>query len=134
MPVLNSIAAFAEDMTAWRRHLHANPELSYQEHETAAFVAEKLKSFGIEVTTGVGGTGVVGVLVGAKGDGPTIGLRADMDALAIEEKNNTPYRSVNVGVMHACGHDGHTTMLLEKLFSSFNLPKKWVVKTAEPRG
>ena len=89
MPVLNSIAAFAEDMTAWRRHLHANPELSYQEHETAAFVAEKLKSFGIEVTTGVGGTGVVGVLVGAKGDGPTIGLRADMDALAIEERKTT---------------------------------------------
>ncbi|MFT7594020.1 MAG: amidohydrolase [Paracoccaceae bacterium] len=112
MPVLNSIAAFADDMTAWRRHLHANPELSYQEYETAAFVAEKLESFGIEVTTGIGETGVVGVLKGRKGDGPTIGLRADMDALAIEEKNDTPHRSINAGVMHACGHDGHTTMLL----------------------
>jgi len=99
-------------MTKWRQHLHQNPELSYQEFETAKFVAEKLESFGIEVTKGIGGTGVVGVLQGSKGNGPTIGLRADMDALAIEEKNDFSHKSRNHGVMHACGHDGHTTMLL----------------------
>ena len=112
MPVLNSIAAFADEMTAWRRHLHANPELSYQEHETAAFIADKLRSFGIEVTEGVGGTGVVGILEGTKGDGPSIGLRADIDALAIDERNDVGHRSTKPGVMHACGHDGHTAMLL----------------------
>ena len=112
MPVLNSIAAFASEMAAWRRHLHANPELSYQEHETAALIAEKLRSFGIEVTEGVGGTGVVGTLIGTRGNGPTIGLRADMDALAIEERNDFDHRSTKAGVMHACGHDGHTAMLL----------------------
>ncbi len=112
MPIYNSIADFQDEMTGWRRHLHENPELSYQEHETAAFVAEKLRSFGIEVTTGIGGTGVVGVVQGDKGKGATIGLRADMDALAIEEKNDFAHCSKNPGVMHACGHDGHTTMLL----------------------
>ncbi len=112
MPVINRIAAFHDDMTAWRHHLHENPEMSYQEHETAAFVAEKLRSFGIEVTEGIGGTGLVGVLQGNGGDGPTIGLRADMDALAIEEKNDFDHVSKRAGVMHACGHDGHTTMLL----------------------
>jgi len=112
MPVNNRIASFSDEMTEWRQHLHQNPELSYQEFETAKFVAEKLRGFGIEVTTGIGGTGVVGVLQGAKGDGPTIGLRADMDALAIEEKNDFAHASKNPGVMHACGHDGHTTMLL----------------------
>ena len=112
MPVLNSIAGFAPEMARWRRHLHANPELSYQEYETAAFVATKLRSFGIEVTEGLGGTGVVGVLQGANGDGPTVGLRADMDALAIEERNDFEHRSTKPGVMHACGHDGHTAMLL----------------------
>ena len=112
MPVLNSIAAFADEMTEWRRHLHAHPELSYQEHETASFVANQLRSFGVAVTEGVGGTGVVGVLDGTKGQGPTIGLRADMDALAIEEKADIAHRSTRPGVMHACGHDGHTAMLL----------------------
>jgi len=112
MPVNNRIASFSEEMTEWRQHLHQNPELSYQEFETAKFVAGKLHDFGIEVTKGIGGTGVVGVLQGAKGDGPTIGLRADMDALAIEEKNSFDHKSKNHGVMHACGHDGHTTMLL----------------------
>jgi len=112
MPILNSIADFADEMTGWRQHLHANPELSYQEHETASFVADKLRSFGIQVTEGVGGTGVVGVLDGNNGDGPTIGLRADMDALAIDERNEFAHRSTKPGVMHACGHDGHTTMLL----------------------
>jgi len=112
MPVNNRIASFSDEMTKWRQHLHQNPELSYQEFETAKFVAEKLESFGIEVTKGIGGTGVVGVLHGSKGDGPTIGLRADMDALAIAEKNDFPHKSRNHGVMHACGHDGHTAMLL----------------------
>ena len=112
MPILNSIAEFAAEMTAWCHHLHAHPELSYQEHEAAAFIAGKLRDFGIAVTEGVGGTGVVNVLDGAKGDGPTIGLRADMDALAIEEKNDFSHRSTRPGVMHACGHDGHVAMLL----------------------
>jgi len=112
MPVNNRIASFHATMTEWRQHLHANPELSYQEHETAAFVANKLRAFGIEVTESVGGTGVVGVLHGNKGDGPSIGLRADMDALAIDEKNTFSHISKKPGIMHACGHDGHTTMLL----------------------
>lgn len=112
MPVLNRIAEFQNEMTLWRHHLHANPELSYQEHQTASFVAEKLRSYGIEVTEGVGGTGVVGVLHGNRESGRSIGLRADMDALAIEERNDFAHRSTNRGVMHACGHDGHTTMLL----------------------
>lgn len=112
MPIKNRIGAFHDEMTRWRHHLHANPELSYQEYETARFVAEKLRSFGVEVTEGVGGTGVVGVLKGNRESGSSIGLRADMDALAIEERNDFPHRSTKSGVMHACGHDGHTTMLL----------------------
>jgi len=112
MPVKNRIAEFHDEMTQWRQHLHARPELSYQEHETASFVAERLRSFGIEVTEGVGGTGVVGVLHGNRESERSIGLRADMDALAIEERNVFAHRSTNKGVMHACGHDGHTTMLL----------------------
>lgn len=112
MPVKNRIAEFHDEMTGWRHHLHAHPELSYQEHATARFVAEKLRSYGIEVTEGVGGTGVIGVLHGSRDDGRSIGLRADMDALAIEERNDFAHRSTNKGVMHACGHDGHTTMLL----------------------
>lgn len=112
MPVKNRIAEFHDDMARWRHHLHAHPELSFQEHETAKFVAEKLRSFGIEVTEGVGGTGVVGLLYGNHESGRSIGLRADMDALAIEERNDFAHRSTNRGVMHACGHDGHTTMLL----------------------
>ncbi len=112
MPVKNRIAEFHDEMIRWRHHLHANPELSYQEYGTARFVAEKLRSYGIEVTEGVGGTGVVGVLHGNHESERSIGLRADMDALAIEERNDFAHRSVNRGVMHACGHDGHTTMLL----------------------
>ncbi|PWE53410.1 amidohydrolase [Metarhizobium album] len=112
MPVTNRIAEFHDEMTRWRQHLHANPELSYQEYETARFVAEKLRSYGIDVTEGVGGTGVVGVLHGNHESERSIGLRADMDALAIEERNDFAHRSTNTGVMHACGHDGHTTMLL----------------------
>ncbi|WP_412778208.1 M20 aminoacylase family protein [Thalassospira lucentensis] len=112
MPIINRIAEFHDDMIQWRQHLHAHPELSYQENETAKFVAEKLRSYGIEVTEGVGGTGVVGVLHGTQAGGRSIGLRADMDALAIEERNDFAHRSTNDGVMHACGHDGHTAMLL----------------------
>lgn len=111
MPVINSIAAMEEEMTAWRRDFHMHPELAYQETRTAGIVAEKLKSWGIEVTEQIGKTGVVGVIRGT-GDGPSMGLRADMDALPIEEANDTPWKSQNQGVMHACGHDGHTTMLL----------------------
>lgn len=98
-------------MTAWRRHLHAHPETAFEEHATAAFVAERLESFGgIEVARGIAGTGVVGTLTA--GDGPAIGLRADMDALGFEEANTFAHRSTRPGKMHACGHDGHTAMLL----------------------
>lgn len=112
MPIISSIASFHNEMTQWRHHLHANPELSNQEHETARFVAGKLRSYGVDVTEGIGGTGVVGVLYGDGKGEHSIGLRADMDALAIEERNQFSHRSLNRGVMHACGHDGHTTMLL----------------------
>ncbi|WP_037087916.1 M20 aminoacylase family protein [Neorhizobium vignae] len=112
MPIINRIAGFQDEMTEWRHHLHANPELSYQEYATAKFVAEKLRAWGIEVTEGVGGTGVVGILRGNVDGERAIGLRADMDALAILERNVFDHRSRSDGVMHACGHDGHTTMLL----------------------
>jgi len=111
MPIINSIAALEEEMTEWRRDFHMHPELAYQEVRTSGKVAEMLESWGIEVTKGLGKTGVVGVIKGS-GDGPSIGLRADMDALPIDEMNDTPWKSQNAGVMHACGHDGHTTMLL----------------------
>jgi len=112
MPVLNRIAEFHADMTAWRHHLHAHPETAFEEHATAEFVAEKLASFGIEVHRGLAGTGVVGTIKGGKGPGRAIGFRADMDALHVAEKNGFAHRSQNAGRMHACGHDGHTTMLL----------------------
>jgi hippurate hydrolase len=112
MPIINRIADFQADMTEWRRHIHAHPETAFEEHQTAAFVAGKLESFGIEIHQGLAKTGVVGTLKGAHGDGPAIALRADMDALDIEEKNEHDYASTNPGKMHACGHDGHTTMLL----------------------
>ena len=98
-------------LTGWRRHLHAHPELALQETNTAAFVAEKLREMGIEVTENVGKTGVVGTLKMGDG-GRTIGLRADMDAITLQEKNTFDYRSDTDGVMHGCGHDGHTTSLL----------------------
>jgi hippurate hydrolase len=115
MPIVNRIADLHGEITAWRRDIHAHPELLYDVHRTAASVAEKLKSFGCdEVVTGIGRTGVVGVIRGSKRDdsGRVIGLRADMDALPIEEANDLPYRSTVPGKMHACGHDGHTAMLL----------------------
>ncbi|ACT07632.1 amidohydrolase [Dickeya chrysanthemi Ech1591] len=94
----------------WRRKLHTNPELGYQEHQTSQMVAELLTRFGFQVHTGLAGTGVVGTL--ENGPGPTIGLRADMDALPVTELGSLPYTSQHSGVMHACGHDGHTAMLL----------------------
>ncbi|MGB3445339.1 MAG: M20 aminoacylase family protein [Xanthobacteraceae bacterium] len=116
MPVINRIADLQPDIMAWRRHLHAHPELMYDVHDTAAFVADRLREFGCdEVATGLGRTGVVGVIKGRKaadGDFKVIGLRADMDALPIEEETNLPYASKTPGKMHACGHDGHTAMLL----------------------
>ena len=112
MPVVNRIAEFHEEMTAWRRHIHANPETAFEEHDTADYVALRLHEFGIDVHRGLAGTGVVGTLKGEKGDGPAIALRADMDALDIEEKNAFGHKSRNSGKMHACGHDGHTAMLL----------------------
>jgi len=114
MPVINRVADLHSDITAWRRDLHAHPELLFDVQRTAGTVAEKLKAFGCdEVVTGLGRTGVVGVIHGRKSSsGKTIGLRADMDALPIEEANNLPYKSTVPGKMHACGHDGHTAMLL----------------------
>ena len=112
MPVVNRIAEFHEEMTAWRRHIHANPETAFEENDTADYVALRLHEFGIDVHRGLAGTGVVGTLRGEKGNGPAIALRADMDALDIEEKNGFGHKSRNPGKMHACGHDGHTAMLL----------------------
>ncbi|MFS8055009.1 M20 family metallopeptidase [Rhizobium sp. BR 317] len=101
-----------EEMTAWRRHLHAHPEFGFEEKETAAFVAGKLREFGLDdVAEGIGGTGVVGTLTRGSGN-RSIALRADMDALRIPENNSFSYKSQTPGVMHACGHDGHTAMLL----------------------
>ncbi len=112
MRIVPDIAAMQEEMTAWRRHLHAHPELAFEEQQTARFVADKLRAFGVdEVHEGIARTGVVGVIRG-RGPGSAIGLRADMDALPIVERTNKPWASRVAGKMHACGHDGHTTMLL----------------------
>jgi amidohydrolase len=110
-PALAAIRGFHDELTAIRRDLHSNPELGLEEHRTAEIVAAKLKEWGIEVHRGIGKTGVVGVLKRGSG-GKSIGLRADMDCLPMEEQTNLPYRSTKSGLMHACGHDGHTTMLL----------------------
>lgn len=112
MPINNRIAEFTDEMTVWRHHIHQHPETAFEEHKTSDYVALRLHEFGIDVHRGLAGTGVVGTLKGDKGDGPAIGLRADMDALDIEEANDVEYKSQNPGKMHACGHDGHTTMLL----------------------
>ncbi|MEZ5826541.1 MAG: M20 aminoacylase family protein [Geminicoccaceae bacterium] len=112
MPVVNRIAEFHADMTGWRRHFHANPELGFEEFGTAAYVAERLAEFGVdEVHEGIGRTGVVAVINGRPGKA-RIGLRADMDALPIQEQNDFAHASKVPGKMHACGHDGHTAMLL----------------------
>ena len=105
------VAAIADDVIAIRRDIHKHPELGFDEHRTSGLVAEHMKDLGFDVATGIGKTGVIGDLKGNKG-GQTIGLRADMDALPIQETGDIPYRSLNDGIMHACGHDGHTAMLL----------------------
>src|SRR6516225_3619710 len=117
MPIVNRVADLQSDIQAWRRDIHQHPELLYDVHRTAAFVADRLREFGCdEVATGLGKTGVVGVIKGKRGPGSgeikVIGLRADMDALPIEEKTDLSYASKTPGKMHACGHDGHTAMLL----------------------
>jgi hippurate hydrolase len=117
MPIVNRVADLQPDIQAWRREIHEHPELLYDVHRTAAFVADRLREFGCdEVATGLGRTGVVGVIKGRKpagrGEIKVIGLRADMDALPIEEATDLPYASKTPGLMHACGHDGHTAMLL----------------------
>jgi amidohydrolase len=117
MPIINRVADLQPDIQAWRRDIHEHPELLYDVHRTAALVADRLREFGCdEVVTGLGQTGVVGVIKGrkpvGKNENKVIGLRADMDALPIEEATDLPYASKNSGLMHACGHDGHTAMLL----------------------
>ena len=111
MALVREIEGFAGEMTSWRRDIHAHPELGFQEHRTADFVSSQLKKFGVEVHEGVGKTGVVGVLKSGS-SAKRIGLRADMDALPILEANTFQHKSTKDGVMHACGHDGHTAMLL----------------------
>jgi len=107
----NDFHALCDEMKAWRQHLHQHPETAFEEFQTAAFIAEKLKSFGLEVHQGLGGTGIVATLkVGSSGK--SIALRADMDALPVQEQNDIPHRSQHQGKMHACGHDGHSAMLL----------------------
>ena len=114
MPVKNRFAEMHSEVTEWRRDLHENPELLFETHRTSAVVAEKLKAFGCdEIVTGIGRTGVVGVIKGkSTASGKVIGLRADMDALPIHEQTGLPYASKTANAMHACGHDGHTAMLL----------------------
>ena len=110
MTLITDIENFHDEMTIWRRDIHQHPELAFEETRTSDFVAEKLKEFGIETHRGMAKTGVVGTI--KNGEGPSIGLRADLDALPLDEKNTFEYASANHGKMHACGHDGHTTMLL----------------------
>ena len=112
MPIVNRIAAFDADMKKWRRNIHQNPELGLDCYETASFIEARLREFGIdEIHTGIAKSGIVAIING-KADGDTIGLRADIDALPMTETTKLEYASDNVGLMHACGHDGHTTMLL----------------------
>src|SRR3712207_4396890 len=112
MTTIDRIRSYQEELVAIRRDLHAHPEIGFEEERTAGIVAERLAAWGIEVHRGIGGTGVVGVLRSGGGNARRIGLRADMDALPIQESTGLPYASRNAGRMHACGHDGHTTMLL----------------------
>ena len=115
MNLIKELNSAHDELTSWRQHLHQNPEVAYEETDTSAFVTAKLEEFGVEVHHGFGGTGLVGVIKGRLGDpatGKAIGLRADMDALPMSEETNLAYASKRDGKMHACGHDGHTTMLL----------------------
>jgi hippurate hydrolase len=111
MKTIDAIERYQNEMTSWRKDIHAHPEIAFEEHRTAGIVADKLRSFGIEVETGIAGTGVVGTLTKGRGN-RAIGLRADLDALPIQEANEFDHKSKHDGKMHACGHDGHTCMLL----------------------
>ena len=112
MAVINRIAEFYEEMKTWRRHIHSNPEVGFECFQTADFIKKQLLEFGVdEIHEGWAKTGVVAIING-KGEGGSIALRADMDALPMDEKTNLDYASTTAGAMHACGHDGHTTMLL----------------------
>ncbi|AFY60477.1 M20 family metallopeptidase [Synechococcus sp. PCC 6312] len=110
-PLRPTIKALQPELVVWRRYLHQRPELAFKEQLTASFVAEKLREWGIPHQTGIAETGIVAILEGSR-PGPVLGIRADMDALPIQEENQVPYRSSHDGVMHACGHDGHTTIAL----------------------
>ncbi|MDQ2705991.1 MAG: M20 family metallopeptidase [Pseudomonadota bacterium] len=113
MPILNRAAEMQDEITGWRRHIHKTPELGFDLYQTADFVAARLREFGCdEVATGIARTGIVGIIKGRLGPGPTVGLRADMDALPISETSGKAHASTIAGKMHACGHDGHTAMLL----------------------
>jgi len=112
VPIINRIADYQDELTEWRRYLHKNPELGFEEFKTSDFVANKLEGMGLSVHRGLAGTGVVATLSSGDGSGKAIALRADMDALPLQEKGSVKHRSENPGKMHACGHDGHTTMLL----------------------
>src|SRR5262245_20107480 len=113
MTIIDRIGTYTDELVALRRDIHAHPEIGFEEQRTSSIVAQKLAAWGIEVHRGIGRTGVIGVIRGRGGaGGRTIGLRADMDALPIDEQTNLPWRSTVPGKMHACGHDGHTTMLL----------------------
>ena len=122
MNLVSSVLQLQHEMTGWRRHLHANPELGFEEFETARFVAEKLRSWGIDTVEGVGRTGVVGTLKGKLGPGGSIGIRADMDALPMTEARQLAHSSKVPGKMHGCGHDGHTTMLLGAAYALARSP------------
>jgi amidohydrolase len=112
MPIINRVAEFHAEMAEWRQRIHARPEIAFEEHQTAGLVVELLESFGISVERGIARTGVVGTLRGSAPSDRAIALRADMDALPIDERNDLPHASRHPGRMHACGHDGHTAMLL----------------------
>ncbi|MFV0298565.1 MAG: M20/M25/M40 family metallo-hydrolase, partial [Hyphomicrobiaceae bacterium] len=114
MPIINRAAGMKEEVSAWRRDFHENPEILYEVHRTSGIVADKLKEFGCDdIVTGIGRTGVVGVIKGrTNASGKVIGIRADMDALPMTEASGVPHASKTPGRMHACGHDGHTAMLL----------------------
>ena len=112
MAVNDKIGAMMEEMTQWRHALHACPETAFQEKETSDYVAEKLLSFGLDIHRGLAGTGIVSTIKRGRGSLPAIGLRSDMDALDITEATGLSYASRNEGKMHACGHDGHMSMLL----------------------
>ncbi len=137
--LLDQVKEFEPEIIEIRRRIHSRPELSYNEFETARFVAKKLKSLGLQVKTGVGGTGVVGLLVG-KSPGKVVGLRADMDALPIQEEVDLPFKSKTEGVMHACGHDTHVAMLLgaaillAKQKDELNGTVKFLFQPAEEEG